>query len=213
MSMSKLSKAPWCSNQRAGSPGRGARDVIGRAGKGTCERGQVLRKWAAALMCMLLGLSFQLGCAGPKNQKFRPSVGMRQRGNASYYTDRLTGRPTASGEPYSPRKLTAAHRKLPLGTRVRVHRLDGRRQRTGRSVDVKVNDRGPFRPDLIIDLSRVAATQLDMIRKGVVPVEIEVSPSRRHEKSENAVACADEGLPASTQTRSSWALFGVLEPP
>lgn len=89
------------------------------------------------------------------------------RGQASYYHNSLKGRPTASGEPYDPRKLTAANRTLPLGTKLRVTRLDN-----GKSVVVRVNDRGPFGSRRrILDLSRAAAEQLDMIRVGVAQVE------------------------------------------
>ncbi|MEZ4221357.1 MAG: septal ring lytic transglycosylase RlpA family protein [Polyangiaceae bacterium] len=93
-----------------------------------------------------------------------------ERGKATYYSDRLAGRPTASGEPYRPTALTAAHRKLPFGSKVRVIRED-----TGRHVIVVINDRGPFAGGgRIIDLSRAAAEQLDMMRAGVVTVRVEV---------------------------------------
>ncbi len=92
------------------------------------------------------------------------------RGQASYYHNSLAGNPTASGEPYDPNKLTAANRSLPLGTRLRVTRVD-----TGKSVVVRVNDRGPFgRRTRILDLSRAAAKELDMLKAGVVQVQAEV---------------------------------------
>lgn len=91
-------------------------------------------------------------------------------GKAVYYGDSLAGNHTANGEIYDPRKLTAASRSLPFGTMVRVVRLD-----TGREVVVRINDRGPFGNERrIIDLSRAAAEQLDMIRAGVVDVRVEV---------------------------------------
>ncbi|MCC7536756.1 MAG: septal ring lytic transglycosylase RlpA family protein [Deltaproteobacteria bacterium] len=93
-----------------------------------------------------------------------------QEGDATWYSDSLAGGPTASGERYSPRALTAAHRRLPLGTWVRVTRRD-----TGATVVVRVNDRGPFgSARRIIDLSRRAAEELRMIRRGVAPVRLEV---------------------------------------
>jgi rare lipoprotein A len=96
--------------------------------------------------------------------------GAVQLGYASYYSDTLEGNPTASGAPYDPTELTAAHRTLPLGTRVAVTRTD-----TGRSVVVLVNDRGPYAGTRrIVDLSRAAARRLDMLRAGVVPVRLEV---------------------------------------
>src|SRR5262249_57195259 len=76
-------------------------------------------------------------------------------GYASVYARHFEGRRTASGERYDYRLLTAAHRTLPFGTRVRVTNLG-----TGRSVVVTVNDRGPFPPDRVIDLSRRAARQI-----------------------------------------------------
>lgn len=91
-------------------------------------------------------------------------------GEATYYSDKLAGRKTASGERYDPKALTAAHRSLPFGTRVRVERLG-----TGKSVVVRITDRGPFgKPSRIIDLSKAAARELDMLRAGVVPVRVEV---------------------------------------
>jgi rare lipoprotein A len=89
------------------------------------------------------------------------------RGEASYYADYFNGRKTANGERYDPRKLTAANRTLPFGTRVRITRLD-----TGRSVVVRVNDRGPFgKRRRIFDLSKAAARELDMLHAGRANVE------------------------------------------
>lgn len=77
---------------------------------------------------------------------------------------------TASGERFNPSAMTAAHRSLPFGTRVRVTN-----QKNGRSVVVRINDRGPFgNKKRIIDLSRAAARELHMIDAGVVPVTLEV---------------------------------------
>ena len=90
-------------------------------------------------------------------------------GMASFYGDAFEGKPTASGEPYRASRLTAAHRTLPFDTRVRVTNLSN-----DRSVIVKVNDRGPYAKERIIDLSRAAAVKLDYIDKGVTRVRIEV---------------------------------------
>ncbi|MCA9794548.1 MAG: septal ring lytic transglycosylase RlpA family protein [Candidatus Eremiobacteraeota bacterium] len=94
-----------------------------------------------------------------------------EEGLASYYADKFQGRPTASGQPYDRQALTAAHRTHPFGTRLRVTRLD-----TGQSVEVVVNDRGPHNPERVVDLSRKAAEELDLIRDGVIRVEVEVIP-------------------------------------
>lgn len=90
-------------------------------------------------------------------------------GEASYYHDSLAGNPTASGTPYRPGALTAAHQTLPLGTKVRV--TDAA---SGRSVVVEVNDRGPFAKNRVIDLSRAAAQQIGMIQRGHSKVQLEV---------------------------------------
>ena len=91
-------------------------------------------------------------------------------GRASYYSDRLAGRRTASGEPYRTTEFTAASRDLRFGTILRVTRED-----TGAVTYARVNDRGPFGDRRrIIDLSRAAAEELDMIRAGVVDVRVEI---------------------------------------
>ena len=93
-------------------------------------------------------------------------------GKASYYHDSLAGNKTASGQRYRPQLLTAAHRTLPFGTRLRVVRTDAKNQPV---VCVTVNDRGPFAGrNRIVDLSRSAAEALGMIAAGVVSVRVEV---------------------------------------
>lgn len=106
---------------------------------------------------------------------FAASPGMIENGVASFYHDSLHGNRTASGQVYDKRRMTAAHKTLPLGSRVRVTDLA-----TGNSVVVRVNDRGPFVRGRIIDLSRQAATELNMIRRGITRVEVKVLsvPSR-----------------------------------
>ncbi|HEX2570856.1 MAG TPA: septal ring lytic transglycosylase RlpA family protein [Polyangia bacterium] len=90
-------------------------------------------------------------------------------GLASWYGREHQGGPTASGERFNMRDLTAAHRRLPFGTRVRVTNL-----RNSKSVTVRINDRGPYGRGRIIDLSWAAARAIDMIEAGVVRVRIEV---------------------------------------
>jgi peptidoglycan lytic transglycosylase len=94
-----------------------------------------------------------------------------QRGLASWYGRDFHGLPTAEGEPFDMNAYTAAHRSLPLGTRVRVRNL-----KNGRAVVVRINDRGPYKRGVIIDLSRRAAADLGMVRAGRVPVRVEVVP-------------------------------------
>ena len=93
----------------------------------------------------------------------------RQRGRVSLYGKAFDGKKTASGAPFDPDALTMAHRSLPFGTLVRVTNLEN-----GRSVDVTVNDRGPFVANRIADLSVAAARKLGMVDDGVVDGEIEV---------------------------------------
>ncbi|MFW6062029.1 MAG: septal ring lytic transglycosylase RlpA family protein [Planctomycetota bacterium] len=92
-----------------------------------------------------------------------------QVGVASWYGERFAGRPTASGEPFDPSALTAAHRSLPFGTRVRVTHLAN-----DRSVIVRINDRGPHVEGRIIDLSRAAAEKLGMVEQGTARVSLDV---------------------------------------
>ncbi len=102
-------------------------------------------------------------------QPAKKKVLAREKGIASWYGGKFHGRKTASGERYDMNKLTAAHKTLPFGTRVRVTNLD-----TGRNVVVRINDRGPFVRGRIIDLSRAAARKVDMIRSGTARVLVEV---------------------------------------
>ena len=91
-------------------------------------------------------------------------------GEASWYGIEERGRPTASGEPMDPGAMTAAHRTLPFGAVVEVTNLE-----TGVTVQVRINDRGPFVGDRIIDLSHEAARQLGMLQQGVAPVRLAVT--------------------------------------
>ena len=90
-------------------------------------------------------------------------------GGVSWYSDALAGRRTASGEPYDPTELIAAHRALPFGTRLRVTNLAN-----DRTVEVRVIDRGPFVGGRILDVSRSAAEQLGIVRAGLGRVRVEV---------------------------------------
>lgn len=92
-----------------------------------------------------------------------------EEGLASYYADSLQGNPTASGEPYDRSDLTAAHRTLAFGSMVRVTNQDN-----GKSVVVRINDRGPYIESRVIDLSRAAAGQIGMLEAGEVKVRIEI---------------------------------------
>ncbi|KRW57489.1 septal ring lytic transglycosylase RlpA family protein [Pseudomonas sp. TTU2014-080ASC] len=94
--------------------------------------------------------------------------GSSDEGLASYYGSRHHGKKTASGEPFNQYALTAAHRTLPFGSKVRVTNL-----RNNKSVVVRINDRGPHVRKRIIDLSFQAAKDLDMLHDGVAPVRLQ----------------------------------------
>ncbi|MGM0444443.1 MAG: septal ring lytic transglycosylase RlpA family protein [Fibrobacterota bacterium] len=91
------------------------------------------------------------------------------RGHASWYGRKFHGRTTANGEKYNMRDMTAAHKTLPFGTIVEVTDPS-----TGRSVKVRINDRGPFVKGRIIDLSRKAADRLGIRERGTAPVEVRI---------------------------------------
>jgi rare lipoprotein A len=98
-----------------------------------------------------------------------PRVGDEEEGLASYYAASFEGKPTASGEPYQGEALTCAHRTLPFGTMVEVTAVGN-----GRSVVVRVNDRGPFVEGRVVDLSRRAARHLGLIQRGAARVRLKV---------------------------------------
>lgn len=117
------------------------------------------RRRPGLLALAILALVLPFGAAESRTQ-----VGV-----VSWYGGSFHGRPTASGERFDSRALTMAHRTLPFGTKVRVTNL-----RNGRSVIVRVNDRGPFVGQRIADLSQAAAADIGMMRRGVARARIEV---------------------------------------
>ena len=116
---------------------------------------------------LLLGMIFFLhaGASSPVEDK-NPNIKTKT-GLATYYSSRFEGRKTTSGKKYRAHKLTAAHRTLPFGTIVTVKNL-----KNGKTVDVEVNDRGPFTKRYIIDVSAQAAKELGIWKKGDARVEI-----------------------------------------
>ena len=114
------------------------------------------------------GIGLTLGCASEASARHAARPGDVQEGMASYYGKGFVGKRTANGERFDPNGMTAAHKTLPFGTRVRVTRP------SGPSVVVRVNDRCGCTHGRIIDLSEAAARKLDMIRVGVVPVRVEI---------------------------------------
>ena len=129
-----------------------------------------------ARLCLAAGIVtvtlVAAGCATTKPSRpaaAAPAPGTRIVGLASWYGQKHQGRATASGEAFDMNKLTAAHRTLPFGTRLRVTNVE-----TGRSVVVRVNDRGPWANDRVLDVSLAAARTLGMVGDGVARVEIVV---------------------------------------
>lgn len=108
----------------------------------------------------LLGFAFTVGFTSC----FRKGS---ETGMASFYADKYVGRKTSNGEKFKQNKLTAAHKTLPFGTKVKVTNLSN-----GQSVKVRINDRGPFIQGRIIDLSKKAAKKIDLVNAGVTKVTI-----------------------------------------
>jgi len=112
------------------------------------------------------------GCALPPARVSVPSLPATpalQTGIASWYGPGFHGKPTASGAIYDQHEMTAAHQTLPLGSRVMVTHLD-----KGKSIEVTINDRGPFAKGRVIDLSYASAQALGMVEPGTIPVRVEV---------------------------------------
>ena len=132
---------------------------------------RVRRCMAAIAACAALCI-FLSGCAKKRRAPRvppAPAVGSKETGIASWYGHPYHGRRAANGEVYDMEKMTAAHRTLPFGTRVMVTNLTNEK-----SVEVRINDRGPFVGGRIIDLSRAAADRIAMIGPGTVKVRLVV---------------------------------------
>lgn len=116
--------------------------------------------------------------AVPARHKFQKKIKSVRKapsmsGMASVYSDRFGGRKTSSGQRFNQEKMTAAHRTLPIGTRVLVTNLHN-----NKSVEVYINDRGPFHRDRVIDLTSAAAAKLGMKKRGFAQVKLEVLNNR-----------------------------------
>ncbi len=116
---------------------------------------------------ILLLVVFNTSCHRKHIPSASAEVSGSETGMASFYSESYNGKKTANGEIYNSSDLTAAHKTLPFGTKVKVTNLSN-----GKTVKVRVNDRGPFVAGRIIDLTRAAARKLDMVNAGVVKVKI-----------------------------------------
>lgn len=112
---------------------------------------------------------------------FKLSVAQVQTGKASFYADKFEGRPTASGEKYKHSKLTGAHRTLPFGTVVKVTNTAN-----NQTIEIVINDRGPYVDGRIIDLSKSAAEKLGFINQGIADVQVEVLDAGKGKTSDPA---------------------------
>jgi len=121
-----------------------------------------------------------------------------ERGLASWYGKQFHGRRTSSGEPYDMYAMTAAHKTLPLPTYARVTNLDN-----GRSVVVRINDRGPFHDGRVIDLSYAAASKLGVVREGTAPVEVRAIDPRRPEEDANLFLAQSPSIQQGTAEAAS----------
>ncbi len=122
---------------------------------------------------------------------------IQQQGEASFYGKGFHGKKTASGEKFNQHDRTAAHPALPLGSKAKVTNLD-----TGKSVEVEINDRGPYAKGRDIDLSKKAATQIGMEKDGVAPVKIEakIPSGDERKKTDN---CSRKQLKECTESRQT----------
>lgn len=141
---------------------------VGRAGRAAGAGSAAGLAFAAVVLAAVTACGAPAK-PGPKRVATAPPAsGAVQHGLGSWYGPGHDGGPTASGERYNKRAMTAAHRTFPMNTQVRVTN-----QRNGRSVVVRVNDRGPYIRGRIIDVSEAAAEQLGMKEAGVIPVKVE----------------------------------------
>jgi rare lipoprotein A len=153
-----------CTGNRGGDPDRGdgpsARDIKAEDIKDATPRSEPLARY---------GNHSPYEVFGKKYYVMDSSEGYHQRGTASWYGSKFHGRKTSSGEKYDMHLPTAAHKTLPLPTYAEVTNLSN-----GKKVIVKINDRGPFKDDRLIDMSYAAAIRLDMINAGTAPVDVRV---------------------------------------
>jgi len=131
-----------------------------------CKTGSAL---APLVACLLLS-----ACSALPKGDLPLDLGIKDRGVASWYGKEFHGKLAANGEVFDMTAYTAAHRKLPLGSLVRVVNLAN-----GKSVQVRINDRGPYVSGRMLDLSQAAARELGMLEAGTSPVQIEVIGNHR----------------------------------
>ncbi len=173
------------------------------------KKGKVTCRLMPALIFLVLATSLLPGCA-PYHATSRP-VHYKAEGKASWYGPGFSGKKTASGERFNPNAMTAAHKTLPMGTTVRVTNLDN-----DKSVIVRINDRGPFVRGRIIDLSKAAAHEIDIIGKGtgrVVVVAITAPPDKLERDEKKEQKSAVNGKKRSTSSQHPEKIAEIIEKP
>lgn len=177
------------------------------------------RKALFRIYATIAALTFGIGlcfASGAEESSASPSSGDKgyveaskprfiQRGKASWYGGKFQGRKTASGEIFDTTELTAAHKRLPFGTRVKVTNLSN-----SKTTVVRINDRGPFVEGRIIDLSRAAARQIGMLGHGVAEVRISVLDS---EKKPEKIGDIEVSTPEDEKVRPAETSLPLPSPP
>ena len=158
--------SPW---RRWNAPANAPRiALLGPLGAGMSKGQREVEELTAVAQALSQGTCNRLQQTGVSTA----ATVITETGYASWYADRYHGRISASGTQFNQSSLTAAHRTLPFGTKVKITNL-----RNGCSVNVRIVDRGPFVPGRIVDLSSAAARRIDIIKDGVSPVRLETMPS------------------------------------
>ncbi|MGZ5011329.1 MAG: septal ring lytic transglycosylase RlpA family protein, partial [Methylobacter sp.] len=146
-----------------------------------------IRKWLSGMSRVtLLGALVFSGCTsehsgeqGKQAQQEKESAASKsvhkEVGEASWYGPGFQGQETSNGETFDQKEMTAAHPSLPMGTKAKVTNLEN-----GKKVEVRINDRGPFTKNRVIDLSGAAAKKLDMKKDGTSQVKIETKPAKKN---------------------------------
>lgn len=162
---------------------------------------KVLFKIALILICLAL---FPLAQARAE-QSPANATDFLEEGLASWYGDEFAGRPTASGEPFDPTAMTAAHKYLPMNATVKVTNLENQA-----SVLVRINDRGPYTPGRIIEVSRAAAQVLGLEGKGQVMVRVESAVEVKHPEQDDLPGAFYIQLAAFGDQAKAQALYDQL---
>ena len=152
------------------------------------------RKWLVGILQVTLVSALTVSGCGSKDsaeqskQTQQQSGGMvtkptkKEVGEASWYGPGFQGKETANGETYDQKEMTAAHPTLPMGTKAKVTNLEN-----GKKVDVRINDRGPYADDRVIDLSGAAAKKIDMKGDGTAQVKIETKPTNNKASTDSKI--------------------------